>query len=758
MGEFSKFYKSLLKVVIAFLLVCSPIIFFNTVVDPYGIFFKAFKYIPMEPNKRYMKMRFLLDNPDKFDSFIFGSSRANSITPENIPNNKYFNMTYSGGMPSQHLEDIQELLQNGVKIKNLLIGIDYSSLLENPGIAESDLLRKKYPESLIEKILFYKAYLFNIPDLEFVKLALVKSTIDRSTLLENGIITNKKHDSIIDALPLKHLSNVNLVTPYSFYNTPNSEISKNIKQIEKIIQIAKTNNINLYIYINPTQSTTFINLDFENYLEALKSLSKVTDFYDFSGLNSIAIDNMNFYEASHFRVKVGNLIIAKIFDIPNKVIPSDFGHLVNKNNVHNIINLHKKWYQEFIDATSIDKSYISPIDLKKMVKIKVNPNYSIQTVNEINFNYIKQPMLITTPWIKMKGNVGVSDNIGEISDVFIQIGKKLFKANYRDNGHEEKHINKTTNTNWQITIPTNFIEEGLLDVKLVLVSEDKTKFSITGTTFKINHLQRYKPINIAEIKTDSTPINYAIDLINEIKSNEFAEVSDEKTLNIKGWAIDDKKQKPIGGVIVHLDGKAYLSQFIYERTDIAEHFDNPDLIYAGWGISIPISNLTLGEHELKFKFLNKSRTAFYTETPKIKFNKIKLQLVDFFKGLKKSDLNTTFSIEVINENLISKIKEPISINENKIKISGWAIDQPAKKSASNVIVVIDGKDYKATYGIERPDVAKFYKNKAFTNSGWRIEIPAKIIGKGKHKLKLKILTNDKLSYFETDKEIIFLIN
>lgn len=756
MGEFSKFYKSLLIVLIAFLLVCTPILFFNTVVDPYGIFFKAFKNIPMEPNKRYMKMKFLKENPDKFDSFIFGSSRANSITPENIPNNRYFNMTYSGGMPSQHYEDIQELLQNGVKIKNLLIGIDYSSLLENPDIAESDLLRKKYPVSLIEKILFYKAYLLNIPDLEFVKLALMKSTIDRSTLLENGIITNKKHDSIIEALPLQHLSNVNLFIPHSFY-TPNPEIGKNIKQIEKIVQIAKTNHINLIIYTNPTQSTTYLNLDLDDYLEALKLLSKVTDYYDFSGLNSVAINNLNFYESSHFREKVGNLIIAKIFNIPYKVIPNDFGQLVRKENVNNIIKLHKQWYEEFLDATSIDHSYQLPIDLKKLQKLPGSPIYSLQSVNELNTNSIKQPMLITTPWVKIKGSVSSSANLGEKSAVYIQIGNKLFKTNCKEPGIGEKPITKTTKVDWQIMIPTCFLKDGLQVVKLVVLSEDKTKFSITGPIFKIDHLQRYKPIKIAELKTDSTHTKFSIDIINEIRSNEFIEVSDEKSLTIKGWAIDESKQKPIGGVIVSLDGKAYLSQFIYERTDLADHFDNPDFKYAGWGISIPISNLTLGEHELYFRFLNSSRTGYFSEMQKIKFKKIKLQVFDFFKGLNKSLLKTEYSIDIINENLIRETNEPISISENKVKISGWAIDQPAQKSASDVIVVIDGKDYKSTFGTERPDVADFYNNSAYNNSGWRIEIPTTLIGKGEHKLKLKILAFDKLSYYETEKEIVILV-
>ena len=758
MGEFSKFFKDLFIALTVFLLVCSPILFFNTVVDPYGIFFYAFKHIPMEPNKRYMKMMFLKRNPNKFDSFIFGSSRANAIDPGRIPNKKYFNMTYSNGMPSQHYEDIQELLRNGVKIKNLLIGIDYSSLLENSEILESDLMRKKYPVSFIEKILFYKAYLLNMPDWEYIKLALKKSPIDRSTLFENGIIKNQKLDSIIDALPLDHLSNVELSVPYSVY-TPNPDIGNNIKQIEKIVQIAKANLINLIVFINPTQSTTYLNFNMDDYLESLKSLSKITDYYDFSGLNSVAINNMNFYESSHFREHVGNLIIARIFNLPKESIPTDFGCYVTKENVYEDIRLQKQWFKEYLEATTIERSYQSPIVLGKLHKLTVSPVYSLHSVNELNTRSIKQPLLLTTPWIKMTGDISPSTNFGKNFTVYIQIGNRLFKTNCGDPGTHEKltaQITKNTKVDWHIMIPASFIKEGLQTFKLVVLSEDKNKFSITGPIFEIDHLLN-KPIKIPELKIDTSRVNFSIDLINRIKTSEFIEVTDEKNLYLSGWAAVGPKQKPIGGVVVSIDGKAYLSQFIIERPDLSELFNNQKLKYAGWGISIPIFDLSMGEHELCFRFLNNSKTGYYSEVPKIKFKKIKLQVFDFFKGIEQSHLKTAFSVDVMNENVISKTKQPLVINEKKIKITGWAIDQPAQKLASDVIIEIDGKDYKATLGTERPDVAKFQNNAAYKSSGWKIEIPTSVIGKGEHILTLKIVSDNHLSYFDTKYSLTFLI-
>ena len=52
-------------------------------VDPYNVFhWKRIRDNGVEPNSNYIKMQYILHNPDKFDSFLFGSSRTGFIDVE----------------------------------------------------------------------------------------------------------------------------------------------------------------------------------------------------------------------------------------------------------------------------------------------------------------------------------------------------------------------------------------------------------------------------------------------------------------------------------------------------------------------------------------------------------------------------------------------------------------------------------------------------------------------------------------------------
>jgi hypothetical protein len=71
----------------------------------------------------------------------------------------------------------------------------------------------------------------------------------------------------------------------------------------------------------------------------------MTDFYDFSGLNSVTLNNLNYYEKNHYRYLVGNMIVKRIFGCGNINIPDDFGVLVTKNNINEHIK-KQRWELE----------------------------------------------------------------------------------------------------------------------------------------------------------------------------------------------------------------------------------------------------------------------------------------------------------------------------------------------------------------------------------------------------------------------------
>lgn len=67
----------------------------------------------------------------------------------------------------------------------------------------------------------------------------------------------------------------------------------------------------------------------DRFREIQYRLAQITPYYDFSGLNRITTDDYYYYEVSHYRPIVGDMIIHRIFDMP-KEADTDFGKYVEQ--------------------------------------------------------------------------------------------------------------------------------------------------------------------------------------------------------------------------------------------------------------------------------------------------------------------------------------------------------------------------------------------------------------------------------------------
>ena len=760
MKEFKSFFVDISLVGLGLLLVFSPILFFNTVVDPYGIFFKAYKNLNIEPNSLYQKTKLLIDNPNKFDSFIFGSSRVNYLYPQKISTANYYNMTYANGLPKHHYNDLKVLMKNGVVIENLLVGIDYMSLLENPDILTNDLLRKKYPESILDKIEFYSSYMFNMPNWNFIRLAFSRTTTDRSLVEKYGVIKSPTNDSLIDNYPQNHISNKGLLLPLS-YVPENLNIDKNLQEIKNIIDFAKENNINLVLFINPTQTSTYLNINLENYFYALKKLSEFTSYYDFSGLSSAVVDNTNFYEPSHYRIKLGNYIIAEIFNTPEKnKNPLDFSFYVTKNNVTQNINRHLNLLAKYTWAHSPNFRYINPLIDKTITQIN-HSQYKVHTklINEQESISIDKPILITTPWFKLNGHVEANNIPLKTISIIVKIGSGFFSGKMIGNwkSNTEKTPLKTNSLiDWEVDIPSSLLEEGIQEVNLLVFDPEINNIYSSNEKFMLNVLRADKPILFENLKSKDIPISYSIDLINGMPANEFSVISSEKTLQITGWSFDKSSFDPTAAAIVFVDSTAYISQYLIDRTDLEKLFDNPKLKYAGWGMTIPIDKLDEGNHELSFHFVGNNDKDITPSLTQYQFKKIIIQPTNLIDELVESPFETDYSIDIINGQKVMDLANGIIIQDSYLTLTGWAVDKVSQTIANDVIIRIDSIDYLAATGINRPDVASVFQKQSYINSGWKFKIPIKILKKGQHQLSIKILSSDKKSYFSSNEIIHFI--
>ena len=303
------------------------------VADPYNVMHPlSIRNNGVEPNKNYIKMTYILNNPEKFDSFVFGSSRVGNIHVENIPGERCYNMTYSYGSPDQHLDNIRTFVENKVIPERIYIGVDSLSYTTDPS------------DSMVGYRMPYE-YLTENP------LVFLKTYLDPAVVGRAVISVEKKTDESAEAYSECFYEygwnkDYNYKTSYDFSNVKpfigkSMRINETLDNIAEIVKICNENGIDLVIFTNPLHPSSYeasLELD---YLYFLGELAKITPYYNFSGYNDIVTDNSNFIDNSHYTAEVSDMLIecmcnGKKYD---GLYEQGFGMYVTEDNADDFIAL-----------------------------------------------------------------------------------------------------------------------------------------------------------------------------------------------------------------------------------------------------------------------------------------------------------------------------------------------------------------------------------------------------------------------------------
>lgn len=196
------------------------------------------------------------------------------------------------------------------------------------------------------------------------------------------------------------------------------------------------------------------------------------------------------------------------------------------------------------------------------------------------------------------------------------------------------------------------------------------------------------------------------------------------TLNASGWAADQHYGAPVSLIQIQMDCPGISCQTLgtatlgVPRPDVASAFAKPAYLNSGWIYSGNIGSPTSGTHTISAVAFNGanaqatlgSRTITVVATPPFGW-------IDQVANQMDGSLN---------------FSQGATLNA-----SGWAADQHYGAPVAQVQILIDGTFIgNATLNGSRPDVAAFYNNQNYTNSGWNYSGIFPTLGSGPHVLSV----------------------
>lgn len=357
------YFKWLLATLFFILLFAGGIIAANFYVDHHGVRLSLFAgnkeirqtIYPDGINQHMFNAEFIFRRPEKFDSFLFGSSRVSVINVAKIPAGRFYNMSYSQGLPAQHLAVIRSFLQKKIKIKSVVIGLDEFCFLLSASAHQKQLLRIMHPDiSGPGRLEIFGMYFFRKPSLE--ELARWRDRVLYGKM-EGRIIMNnqgvhlgwREKEKILQTIkkPIFQFP----TQKYEPISYGQKEINEAFAAIEELINLSQTHGFSLTFFITPFYSNFYLNYA-EGLLGIKERLAKLTNYYDFSGINSVTTNNMNYYEESHYRYFVGDMMMKRIFGGTTD-IPDDFGVLVTRQNVALHLKDQKRELEQYLHAHNL---------------------------------------------------------------------------------------------------------------------------------------------------------------------------------------------------------------------------------------------------------------------------------------------------------------------------------------------------------------------------------------------------------------------
>ena len=304
----------------------------SVVVDPYNVFhWEHIRNNGVEPNKNYIKTKYIINNPDKYRGFLFGSSRIGSIHVENISGMPFYNMAYSLGTPKENVDSVKTLIEENVDVEMVIMGVDSMSYTFDWESHYTQGARAPYKYLADNPVAFANLYFNPSTVLQSLGILMSDGTIDGfDHFYDYGWWCDYDRETTI-----------NWDQTYGSVG-PRNYLDETLEDIREMRNVCESNGIDFILFVNPMHELTYkASVEDADFLMFLEKLVYVSPYYNFSGLNDITTDNSNFIDASHYNAYIGDMIIDVIFDNAryDSLYSQGFGWYVTEENIDDLMKI-----------------------------------------------------------------------------------------------------------------------------------------------------------------------------------------------------------------------------------------------------------------------------------------------------------------------------------------------------------------------------------------------------------------------------------
>ncbi len=310
-------------------------------IDPYNVFHPlSYRENGVEPNKNYIKMTYILHEPERFDTFLFGSSRVGFLNAQKFTGARAYNMSGSMALPQEHLDNLKTMLRHGIVPKNVVIEADDLCYRMDPAKNRTEQQRSPYEYLKRHPLKFAELYLCPVVAMDALEIIRYSSRNAKeeadlyafgSSIVygERGQYRPKTHEDL----------------------TGPSYMDAAMEAMAEIAALCRENGIRLTVFVTPLHYATYTAaLERGDYYDFLRRLAEVTPYYNFSGYNDISLNGDNYMDTSHYLAEIGDMIIARIWDgeTDDALLKQGFGWYVDGKNVEELIAVldagNEIWY------------------------------------------------------------------------------------------------------------------------------------------------------------------------------------------------------------------------------------------------------------------------------------------------------------------------------------------------------------------------------------------------------------------------------